>query len=80
MKYLIPLKAFEFVTDTNLEEKIESENKGENGFLVERDRVYPVEFHEKHLDFPVNSERKQLSHWSIEKSNTNEENFQNFSH
>ena len=65
INYSIPLKAFELLSDINLEEKLETENKAEIGFLIERDRLYPVAFHEKHLDFPVISEKKQLAHWSI---------------
>ena len=58
--YPLPEKAFELITEITLEEILQTDDNGEIGFVVEVDLEYPDAIHEKHLDFPIISDKQPI--------------------
>ena len=53
LQYTLPLKDFELVEDNSLDEKLQTEDEGDIGFLVEVDLEYPDELHDNYADYPL---------------------------
>ena len=60
LKYPLPLRAFELVTENTLEAMINADDEGDMGYAVEVDLEYPDELHQEHSDFPLISHKQPI--------------------
>ena len=60
LKHPLPLRAFELITGITLEDIINADDEGDIVCVYEVDLEYPDELHEKHLDFPLISDKQPI--------------------
>ena len=61
----LPLKNFEQVENVTLADIMEADDEGEIGYILEVDLEYPEELHDKHADFPLISNKKNIDHLEL---------------
>ena len=60
LKYALPLRAFQLITEIILEDFINADDEGDIGYVVEVYLEYPDELPEKHSDFPLISDKQPI--------------------
>ena len=74
LKYPLPLKAFELITEITLEDIINADDEGDIGNVVEVDLEYPNALHEKHSDFPLISDKQPIDPLDLSEYQTERKN------
>ena len=74
LKYPLPLRAFELITEITLQDIINADDEGDIGYVVEVDLEYPDELHEKHSDFPLISDKQPIDPLELSKYQTEMKN------